>query len=553
MKTLRLRSILLGLIVWAAAALAQFPYPGGYPGGPFPGGPGDPFPGGPYPQQQPQQQTPDSPRASRATTSSAEGMVRRVAGNQLVIQADDYRIIWFRINTRTEANKNGDKVDPGTFAPGDHVSVEYSEDDNGYYTAVTVDWTREGTPQEQAAAKQTWDLAAVSGARAADSGSGRRTSGSVEGDDDRPVLRRNKSDDGAAPADSPAPSAQPAQAAAPPAQAAGTNAEAEDTPAPRATQDTPVAAPPDPDDPGRPVLRRGGSATAHVPDPGDTTAPSQSAPARASQPARTAAPARAEANAAPPLIGARTTQTAAAARPAQPLAVQDDPLIAKAREAAYNFTESLPNYFAKQLTTRFHSQNSGKSWDASDIVTADVAYEDGSETYKNIKIGNSPTNKSMNEIGGATSTGEFSSWLEDLMSDSTAAVFRRGSADTIRGRNAIVFKLDVPRERSHWRVQAPSELYYPAYRGSIWVDKATGRVLRIEVQARNVPKAFPFDTTEMAIDYDYIRLAAGEPEYLLPADAEALSCESGTSSCSRNRIEFRNYRKFEASSNIDFK
>jgi hypothetical protein len=32
-----------------------------------------------------------------------------------------------------------------------------------------------------------------------------------------------------------------------------------------------------------------------------------------------------------------------------------------------------------------------------------------------------------------------------------------------------------------------------------------------------------------------------------------LNCERGTTSCARNRIEFHNYRKFEAASSIIFK
>jgi hypothetical protein len=34
--------------------------------------------------------------------------------------------------------------------------------------------------------------------------------------------------------------------------------------------------------------------------------------------------------------------------------------------------------------------------------------------------------------------------------------------------------------------------------------------------------------------------------------SEALSCERGTSDCSRNVIEFRNYKKFGADTNIIF-
>jgi hypothetical protein len=157
----------------------------------------------------------------------------------------------------------------------------------------------------------------------------------------------------------------------------------------------------------------------------------------------------------------------------------------------------------------------------------------------------------MHDIEGSRSTGEFQTILASLLHPGTAAVFRRTSSDTIRGRSTQVFHYDVPRDRSRWRIESPAQIYYPAYSGSIWVDKETGRVLRIEQQSRNMPALFPFDVTETAIDYDSVRLAATQP-YVLPVSSEVLTCIRGTSICMRNKIEFRNYRKFGAESNITF-
>ena len=49
-----------------------------------------------------------------------------------------------------------------------------------------------------------------------------------------------------------------------------------------------------------------------------------------------------------------------------------------------------------------------------------------------------------------------------------------------------------------------------------------------------MPKLFPFDTVETVTDYELFRLATPE-QYLLPVDAEVLSCVRGTSMCSRNK------------------
>jgi hypothetical protein len=59
------------------------------------------------------------------------------------------------------------------------------------------------------------------------------------------------------------------------------------------------------------------------------------------------------------------------------------------------------------------------------------------------------------------------------------------------------------------------------------------------------------DKVESAVEYGLVRLG-GTKEFLLPATAEILSCQRHSSTCTRNRIEFRNYRKFGAESSITF-
>ena len=130
--------------------------------------------------------------------------------------------------------------------------------------------------------------------------------------------------------------------------------------------------------------------------------------------------------------------------------------------------------------------------------------------------------------------------------------FRRNGTDTIHNRGfPYVYRFEIVRELSRWRIEAPSQLYYPAYRGNIWIDKENFRVLRIEQEGRNMPVMFPFDTVEASSDYDYVRLGTPQ-QFPLPVEAEVLTCQRGSSVCMRNRIEFRNYRKFGAESNITF-
>jgi hypothetical protein len=117
-------------------------------------------------------------------------------------------------------------------------------------------------------------------------------------------------------------------------------------------------------------------------------------------------------------------------------------------------------------------------------------------------------------------------------------------------RSAWRYDFSVEQENSHWHVYAAAESFKPQYTGSLWIDKETSRVLRIELSAHSMPKAFPLDTVESAVDYDFVPI--GDARFLLPVHSEALSCERGTAICSRNVIDFRNYRKFSADTSVTF-
>jgi hypothetical protein len=526
-------------------AFAQFPgqyppgqYPGQYPPGQYPGR----YPPGGYPPNgqpsngpgRPGRNAPRNNSKPAPVVSTTTGWFRIAAGGQFVLEAEDHRIITYRTTSQTTVQNNGKNADIAGFTPGDHLSVDATEDDTGYFTAVTVRMEKAGTPAERAAASETEDLPKLSGARSGPSASSSAPSAPErEPGDDRPVLRRKNSDDG---------SQQASGGNAPPAETASVAGSAAGAPPEEPVDNRPTTTmrPPDPardsDDPGPPSLRRGSPAPRLNPPASPAAASSGSGGGGESSGG--------------PVILSKTPES-----PRTPAAIlaapADDPVIEKARDAVANFAGSLPNFFCQQVTTRYQTEHPRQGWDALDVVTADVAYEDGRESYKNIKVGNRAVSQSMEDLEGTRSTGEFASLELDLLNPYTAASFRRSGQETIHGHQTLVYKFEVPRERSHWRVEVAAQLYYPAYQGTVWIDRETSRLLRIEQQARNIPALFPFDTVETAADYDFVHLATPEA-FLLPVAAEVLSCERGTSHCARNRIEFRNYRKFGAESNVTF-
>jgi hypothetical protein len=453
-------------------------------------GPG--VPGIPMPRLGKKKKT---PAADAQPTVNVSGVLRSLDAKQLVLEAQDTRILTLTRTEGTKFYKNSVEAQPGDFKPGDHVFVEATKDDQGFLYAATVTWQKEATTAERAGASKPVQPSV------------RKPSG----EEGPPVLRR---------ADSPAQETP------------------KDDVTPAVTQPEPEAERPQirdaqppvrvgADDPGPPVLRHGAPARRATIEP----------PTTIELPAGTA-----------PVEIAAAAPAPAAPAPEPPKA---DAVVDKARSAARAFDEKLPNYICEQFTTRYQSVARPVDWKPVDIVSAEVIYENDHERYRNIKINGKQTVKSMQESGGTWSTGEYGTVLADLFSGSTGAEFRRRKTDTIAGVAAVVYDFSVERERSHWAIHAPSQLVMPAYRGAVWIDARSGRVLRIETQARRLPEEFPFDTIESAVDYQYIRLG-GPGEFLLPVHAEILSCERGTSNCTRNAIDFRNYHHYTGESTITY-
>jgi hypothetical protein len=478
--------------------------PGQYPGqSPYPGGSSNRYPGG--------RTSTTTQQNNQAPLNTLNGMLRRVeAGNSMVIEADDKRVVSILLARTTKYIKaSGRDAKLSDLQPGDHVSIEATQDDNDYYHAVRVTQTSLATPEERSAASQPADISPIA------PGGNAGNSGGSDSDDDRPRLHR-----------------------------AADNSTSADS----RSADSNAPAAPDPGDPGPPVLRRGAVRRAS-----DSGTPEQIADSKA--PASSSPLPRPSIHAEdvngvtrppePPRVDATAAHRA-------PMPGSGDPVIDMARDAAFSFSETLPNYVVKQFTTRYEAQavrGRETSWRAVDTVTADVVSENGKESYKNLLIDGKPPKGNIEQTG-TWSTGEYSSLLLDILHPATDADFHGKRSTTIVSRSAYRYDFSVEQENSHWHIYSGAESYKPEYTGSIWIDKENYRVLRIELSARNVPKGFPLDTVESAVDYDYVMISSNK--YLLPVHSEALSCDRGTTVCSRNVIEFRNYRKFGADTSITF-
>lgn len=461
-------------------------YPGRYPPGtgyPYPGG----YPTGPsIPMPRRSKDKKAEEKSNQPQLQTLTGVLRKIDDTSVTIVAQDTRIITAKLSDNMKVLKKGEESGIASLKTGDRVRIDATQDEKGFYHAVTIYIEAEATAQEKSAAEAAAPTSAPPGSsdeddKKAGSAPTREPAATMpitsdianELDPDRPRIRRGK----------------------PPVKKTASTSTTESTEPPQPQPVTPSTARPQP---------------------------------------QTVALNTANRDADPP----------------EPATPREDPRIAKARQVVANFTQSLPNYFCQEHIARMASTTQRVDWRPLDVVSAIVVYENGRDEYRNITVNGKAFNKRMEDMDGAWSTGEFGMMTADLFSPGTAAEFTSGGSTRINAHNAVVYDFEVDREHSHWNIQAPSQSIRPAYRGRVWLESNTAEVLRIEMETYRMPKEFPLDKVESAVDYEYVRL--GEHQFLLPVHAETLNCVRGTSDCSRNVIDFRNYRKYTGESTITF-
>ena len=496
MKQFAVFTAVLGLALGTPAA-AQFPgqYPPTQPGQyPPPTQPGE-YPPGTYPPGQgPGTGGISIPKRSKKKqnsaaqpTFSAEGRTISNDSKKLIIATNDGRTISFTLTPQTKFTRSAGDIVWNQVVPRTTVRVEATEDEEAFLTAVHVDLLKDAAPEAQAVAENRPPASSGTSSRGTSSSANSGNGTTDSGDLAQPTILKDPVD------------------------------------------------PPD-----RPILRRGKPKRGSSENDSDDVEITRSKPPAATAPAATETKQK------------ESTDFTIDTDSDQPKITRSgSDLIDRTREWSATFTNGLPNFVCQQMTTRYMEQSKASGWEALDVVTAKVVYEDGKEDYKEITVGGKRTNKSMLELGGSTSTGEFASTLRSLFSAASRADFKLYQSTSLHGVAAAIYDFKVALPNSDWFITVGSQTLRPAYSGSVWIDKATAQVRRIEMQAEKVPKDFPMDSMEWAVDYDEVPL--GTAKFLLPVHAENLSCQRGSTVCMKNTVDFRDYHKYSGESTIEFK
>jgi hypothetical protein len=237
---------------------------------------------------------------------------------------------------------------------------------------------------------------------------------------------------------------------------------------------------------------------------------------------------------------------------AQQLEPEQTSLLEQAREAALQYSASLPDFLCTEVVRRKHDPRGNGRWQDLDTLTVKLSYFGHREDYKLMEIDGKPTLLEYELVIGAVSTGEFGTRLYSVFDPRSHGDFRWKGWSTLRERRASQFSYRIARENSNYRLVYGPELAEPnaivvAYHGDVYVDEETHMALRLTLRAE-IPHGFPISGNDSAVDYDFAEV--GGKRYLLPSHATSRAKRGRYAA--ENNVEFRDYRKFQAEASITF-
>jgi hypothetical protein len=247
---------------------------------------------------------------------------------------------------------------------------------------------------------------------------------------------------------------------------------------------------------------------------------------------------------------------AAAAPKAEPVAIpapsaaEQKSIIREVGENSLNYTSSLPNYICRQVTKRRVDPNGSGSFRDVDSIVEQLTFFDQKESYKVVLVNNSMVTNNLqhDQLGGATSSGEFGSILRSIFLPESHTDFNWGRWATLRGHPQLVFEFETGAQVYSIRHSESRRTIATRIHGEVFVDRDTKMVMRVHMECEGIPSDFPIRAVSVDLDYDFGDV--GGQQFLLPLKSDVRSREANY--VSWNEVTYSGYRKFSADATITF-
>lgn len=209
----------------------------------------------------------------------------------------------------------------------------------------------------------------------------------------------------------------------------------------------------------------------------------------------------------------------------------------------------LPNYTCLETIERSTRSASKKRFDLVDALQIEVAMVEGKELFswpgeREFK------ERDLREIAptGAIANGSFALHARTIFLSSRPIIKYRGD-EPLNGRDTARFEFEISRASSGYHIRIGPIEGVAGQKGTFWVDRESLDLLRLDVEAVDIPDYLPLSSSTESLLYE--RAKIGESDFLLPKHSELVMIDD-KGNASRNVINFSRCKQYSGESTVTF-
>ena len=203
--------------------------------------------------------------------------------------------------------------------------------------------------------------------------------------------------------------------------------------------------------------------------------------------------------------------------------------------------DRLPDYACHQTIDRFGRFGAEKPWDKIDTLQLEVGMSNNREMYSWAGARQFQESQLSDLVGrGVAGTGHFALLARHVFLPGAGKFSYKGESE-VDGRQAHEWSFEVPLAKSRYRLRTAHAEAVVAFLGTIWADTKTLDVVRMEIQAYDLPEKLALVEAGNVIRYQRVRI--GDKESLLPIYSELMLVSTdGNENLNRQKLgECRQY------------
>jgi hypothetical protein len=222
----------------------------------------------------------------------------------------------------------------------------------------------------------------------------------------------------------------------------------------------------------------------------------------------------------------------------------------RARQVNLDRAANMPNFVADETAQRYLSTNrtNPPDWKLVDTVESEIAFKGDVPTRERVRINGKPWNKS-GWLPGINWVVAFGTEITPVFNPECPTTIDFDGQQEVRGKQVLAYRFTSPPDGCFWTATWEPKHYNPARTGQILIENPGGGMIRYEEEASEFPKGFGLDSTKNVILWDYITI--GDASHLLPVALDFF-VDVNPGGLWHVSVEYKNHRRFEASTNVTF-